>query len=289
MKIFGNKSKLSPDWSFRQSGNLWKFVFAGDDIIAGETRDIEQKKLFLFSLDVSTGNCFMKDFLFEDGNYWVSIEGGNDKILFLNRFRSPELPYPKNIIALDIRTGKKLWENEEYVYYFCGKDKLYGRKSSFEKDLYAVIDMENGSPLPLSDNDAAKLKNMKAEADDDLFREYYDYPKPVSTCPAGEECEAIIAKETSANTVKGDVEYITKNDFLLFNYYPESGSVPDSDRKLYKNVFCIYNFRNAEKLYEGVLNENSNYNVPDNFFMKGGRVFLLKGREYLVSLNLIKK
>ncbi len=280
---------LSPGWSFSQTGNLWKFIFAGENIIAGETRDNERKKLFLFSLDVNTGKCLMKDFLFEDGNYWVSIEGGNDNILFLNRFRSPELPYPKNIIALDVYTGKKLWENEEYVYYFCSKDKLYGRKSSFENDLYASIDLSDGSASPLSYNDASKLKQMKAEADEDLFREFYDYPKPVSTCPAGGECPAIIAKETGGKIIKGDVEYITKNDFLLFNYYLESGSAPDTGRKMYKNVFCIYEVTSGNKLYGDVLNENSNYNVPDNFFIKDGRVFLLKGRENLVSINLEKK
>ncbi len=286
MKIRGN-NQCFHRIVFQPDGYLWYFYFSRAEILSRRNADRAQKNFFCSSR-VNTVVLY-ENFLFEDGNYWVSIEGGNENILFLNRFRSPELPYPKNIIALDIMTGKKLWENEEYVYYFCEKDKLYGRKSSFEKDLYAVINLTDGSASPLSDNDAAKLKKMKADADDDLFREFYDYPKPDSAYPADEECAAIIAKETGGKIIKGDVEYITKNEFLLFNYYVESDSTPETGRKMYRNVFCIYNVPGGDKLYGDVLNENSNYNVPDNFFIKEGRVLLLKGRENLVSINLVKK
>ena len=97
MKIFNrNKNALKPSWVFSQNGNLWKFIFGGNDFIAGETRDLEKRLLYLFSVRITDGKKFMSDFLFENGNYWISVEGATSKILYLNRFEKPELPYQHN-------------------------------------------------------------------------------------------------------------------------------------------------------------------------------------------------
>ncbi len=285
MSIFSKKYKLSPDWKFSQNGNLWKFIFAGKSTIVGETRDIEKKLLYFFCLDAATGKQHLRNFLFEDGNYWISTEGANENTLFVSRFQSPELPYPKNIIALDLKTGKKLWENEDYVFHFCTDEKIYGIRTSGGKISYAEIDRADGSARILNDAETSELSGMKAKSDADLYTEYYDYPKPNSAYPAGSAAENIFRAETSGKIQAGEIEYITAGNLLLFNYYHESGPVPGTDRRVYKNVFCIYDSEKEEKLFEDVLNENSNYSVPDNFFMKDGRVYYLKGRNELLSIN----
>ncbi|MCE1165299.1 MAG: DUF4905 domain-containing protein [Bacteroidetes bacterium] len=286
MKIFGKKYKMNPDWKFSQNGNLWKFIFAGKNNIAGETRDVEKKILYFFSLDISSGRHHVKNFLFEDGNYWISTEGANDKILFVSRFQSPELPYPKNIIALDLKTGAKLWENEEYIFHFCTDEKLYGIKNSFGKITFAEMNQEDGSARTLSDEEASLLSGMKAKSDEDLYNEYYDYPKSHSSYPAGNAAEEIFRSETGRDIVEGDIEYILRDNYLMFNYYVESGSPAETGRKVYKNIFCVYNHTSGEKLFEDLLSENSNYSVPDNFFIKDGRLYYLKGRSELLSINL---
>lgn len=286
MKIFGNKNGLSPDWKYSQKGNLWKFIFAGKNKIAGETRDIENKKLYLFTLDVSSGKPFLKNYLFEDGNYWISIEGANDNTLYISRFQSPELPYPKNVIAIDIKSGNKLWENNEHVFHFCTDEKTYGLSGKSGKVEYCELNNADGTARQLSDGEKAEIAGLKERSDHDLFTEYYNYPKPHSAYPADDNCSGIFKLETGKGTVEGDIEYIIRKNLLMFNYYLESGIASASGRKIYKNIFCIYDSRSGEKLFEDILNENSNYNVPDNFFVRDDRIYYLKGNSELLSINL---
>jgi hypothetical protein len=287
MKLFErNKNKIKPEWVFNQSGNLWKFIFGGKDFIAGETRDLEAKKLYLFTLEIATGKKFLKDFMFEDGNYWISTEGASSNILYLNRFEKPELPYHKNIIAIDLRTGKKLWENEDYQYFFSTEDKLFGIKQKFEKPELVEISIEDGSVIRMvSEEEYPEVLDMKRKTDDDLYTEYYDYPKAASQFPPEKNVSEIINKEVQ--NAQGEIEYIVKNGKLFFNYYvPADVNIKDLTRKYYKNIFCIYDVETSEKLYEDVLNNSSSFNVPDNFFCKDNYLYYLREKKDIVAIKL---
>ncbi|MEI7483792.1 MAG: DUF4905 domain-containing protein [Ignavibacteriota bacterium] len=287
MKLFErNKYKIKPEWVFNQSGNLWKFIFGGKDFIAGETRDLEAKKLYLFTLEIATGKKFLKDFLFEEGNYWVSTEGASTKILYLHRFEKPELPYHKNIIALDLRTGKTLWENENYEYFFSTEDKLFGIKAMFGKADLVEINTADGKVIRMiTEEEYADVLDMKKKTDDDLYTEYYDYPKPVSAFPPENNSGPIITDEIK--NAEGEIEYILKNGKLFFNYYvPADINIKDLTRKYYKNIFCIYDVESREKLYEDVLNNSSSFNVPDNFFCKDDYLYYLREKKDIVAIKI---
>lgn len=287
MKLFErNKYKIKPEWIFNQSGNLWKFIFGGKDFIAGETRDLEAKKLYLFTLEIRTGKKYLKDFLFEDGNYWISIEGASSKILYLHRFEKPELPYHKNIIAIDLKTGKTLWENKDYQYFFSTEDKLFGIKAKFEKADLVEINITDGKVIRMiSEEEYSAVLDMKRKTDDDLYTEYYDYPKPVSQFAPESKTGKIITEE--AKNAEGEIEYIHKNGKLFFNYYiPAEVNIKDLTRKFYKNIFCIYDVESGKKLYDDVLNNNSSFSVPDNFFCKDDYLYYLREKKDIVAIKI---
>ena len=285
MKIF-DRNKLKPAWIFNQNGNLWKFVFGGKDFIAGETRDIEKRTLYLFSLNIIDGKRYLSDFLFEEGNYWVSIEGASSKILYLNRFEKPELPYHKNIIALDLTSGNKLWENEEYQYFFSTEEKLFGMKQKFDKTEVAEIDTSNGNITKVfSDTEYPALLELKRNSDDDLFNEQTDYPVSFAKFTPEDHIISIINSEI--DSFVGDTEYMIKGNYLLFNYYKESGiDYKDINRKFYVNTFCVYDIPEKKKIYSDILNQQSSYNVPDNFFSRNSFVYYLREKKDIVALKL---
>ena len=287
MKLFDrNKGNIKQEWVFNQKGNLWKFIFGGKDFIAGETRDLENKILYLFSIEIKTGKKFIKDFMFEEGNYWISTEGATSEILYLHRFEKPELPYHKNIIALDIRTGRKLWENEEYQYFFSTEDRLFGIKTKFEKADLAEINKADGKVIRMiPDEEYNDIIDMKRKTDEDLYTEYYNYPKPVSQFTPDSEVAEIIS-ENVKNT-EGEIEYIEKNGKLFFNYYvPADVNIKDLTRKYYKNIFCIYEVESRNKIYEDILNNSSSFNVPDNFFCKDDYLYYLREKKDIVAIKI---
>lgn len=287
MKLFGkNRSNIKPDWVFNQNGNLWKFIFGGKDYIAGETRDLEKKILYLFSIRIKDGKKYLFNYLFEDGNYWISLEGASSEILYMNRFEKPELPYHKNIIALDIFTGKKLWENEEYQYFFSTEDKLYGMKQKFQSTEISEIDITNGKTDRIfSEDEYPALLDLKRKSDYDLYNEYNDYPRSFNQFPPDNNLHNIIKSEIIG--CEGETEYLIKENNLLFNYYKESNlNIKDITRKSYTNVFCIYDITSGEKIYSDILNRQSGYNVPDNFFSRDDFIFYLREKKDLVALKL---
>jgi hypothetical protein len=280
------KNKIKPVWKFSQKGNLWKFIFAGEKYIVGETRDIPNKTLYLFTILIEDGKKILSDFKFDGGNYWITIEAANENTIFLSRFENPELPYPKDIIAIDIKTGKIKWENNEYVFYFCTESLLYGYKRKFETVEYVKLNIDSGKVdklIPESEN--SLVTELKEKSDDDLYSEFYDYPRPVSVYPPDDVSAELIKKETEGKDVSCDIEYIVKNNKLFFNYYVKTTpDIKDLTRILFKNIFCIYDIFRGSKIFEEILNAKSSYNVPDNFFAKGNRVFYLVEKKELKAI-----
>lgn len=293
MKFFRkrkNTNTLNPLWRFSQKGNLWRFFFAGKTTIVGETRDNEKKIVYFFSLDANSGKTFLKNHRLKNEDYWISIAGLNEDICFLHRFEKPDLPQHKSIIALDIFSGKKLWENNEYLYFFNTDHSLYAYKEKFETKDIVELNINNGMVLRTFDeNEHAEIYNIRNKIYDEHSSEKCNYPLPYSKNETPEGISKIFKKEIVDTNSEGKIEYIIKGDYLMFNYY-EKISLPEGESiKTYKNRFCIYNIFNGEKLYDDTMNKSSSYNVPDNFFIKDDNVYYLKEKRELIAINLKPK
>jgi len=290
MRLFGsiNKNRLKPLWRFSQKGNIWRFFFAGSNTIIGETRDIKSKLVYFFSLDVNTGKTYIKNFRFEKEDYWISIEGLNERLFFLHRFERPDLPHHKGIIALDNFSGEKLWENNEYLYLFCTNDSLYAYREKFEGTEIVEFDINTGELMKtLEQEEHDKIYNLKYKTLDESAYEKYNYPKTCSVENIPDTFKKIFNKEINKTDATGKLEYISKDDYLMFNYYlDKAADMKSPDKKSYENRFCIYKTSNAEKIYKDTLNKSSTYNVPDNFFIKDDNLYYLKEKKELIAINL---
>lgn len=286
MRLFG-KNKIKTNWSFAQNQNIFKFIFGGRKFIAGETRDIENKALELFTLDYTNGKTYLKNFSFEENNYWVSIEGAAEKILFLGRFEKPELPYQKNIIALDIQTGKKLWENEIYSFLFNTESVLYGIKKGFESNQIVEISMLTGEIIrTLKPDEHLEVFNLR-NSNEDYVYENSNYPVLFVKENAEKELMRIFDSMCYCKYDIGAIEYIQKGSLLIFNYYIKFTTKESNQAKnLFENRFTVYNTSTEDILFEEVLNKSANYCVPDNFFIKDNYLFYLKEKKELHCINL---
>jgi hypothetical protein len=287
LKLF-NKNRLNNFWSFSQTGNIWRFIFGGEKYIIGETRDTINKNLFLFTIDYTTGKTYIKNFPFENDNFWVSIEGATSEIFFLGRFEKPELPYQKKIIALDIKTGRKLWENEKYCFLFNTEEAIYGINRKFQENEIAEIDLKTGEVLiTIPENEHLKINELRNKNEDFIF-ENSNYPKIFSKSENEENISDIFNKLCYKDKEIGSIEYIQKASLLIFNYYIKFGIDENSTDKInYENRFVIYDMKKSEILCEDTINKITNYCVPDCFFIKNNFLFYLKEKNELNCIKLI--
>lgn len=266
---------------------MWRFVFGGDKFIIGETRDKENKKLYLFILDFTTGKVLHKNIEFEKDNFWLTVEGASENAFYLSRFEKPETMQQKNIIAININTGEKIWENEKYIYLFNTDDTIYGFHRGFESIEIAELEIETGKVKKIiPPEEHAKVFELRNSNEDYIF-ENSNYPKVYkkeeTEASASEMLEEIILKNNNIE----NIEYIQKASLLIFNYYikfPVDLNKPGINS--YENKFMVFRMDTKEVLFEDTLNKNTNYCVPDNFFIKKDYLFYLKEKNELHCLKI---
>ena len=266
------KGVLSPLWSFSQKGNIWKLLFAGNDILTGETRDIDDKRVYFFSIDIKTGKSLLKNYVFENEKYWIASENAGGRFLFLHRFQSPNLPMHKGIIAIDVQTGEKIWENSELEYIFHTDDGVYAIKQLFESTEIFLLNINTGVIIKKFSQDENKdVYSLREITSQDYFDKSFKYPEVIQN--------DIINEEISTVEIMGAPEAVIYKDKIIFNYYKRL-------EDYLENKIYIFDINSKKKLYEDILNRQAFYNVPDSFFLKDEYLFYIKEKNQIVTFKL---
>lgn len=289
MKISVKKGKIKLYWTFTQAGIIWRFIFGGSRHIIGETRDKEKNKLYLFTLDYTRGKIFLRDYSFENNNYWVSVEGASEEIFFLGRFEKPELPYQTGIIATDIKTGEKLWENTDYTFLFTTEDSVYGIHKKSDRNEAAELDSGTGKvKRVLTESEHTEILRLEDENEKRIFENsLYPTGYNKSETNINFSIENLIKEIHSEDREIERIEYIMKGTLLIFNYYEKcSDNSKHGGNNFYINKLLIYDTEMSEILYEDILNKSTNFCVPDNFFINNNFLFYIKEKKTLNCINL---
>lgn len=288
MKFFRNINVLKPKWKFSQKGNLWKFHFGGDEFIAGETRDLTTKKVYLFSLNYKTGKVYLKDFIFEEGNFLITLENVTDKFILVSKFERPEMPVHKGITALDITTGEVVWQIDSNEYLFHTVDKLFAYQQRFESTVLYEYELETGNLVREIPSELNKeIYTLRDESNDDLFEESYNYPRLYNDVNFSLAAKKILTNGLKNIKTFSEPEAIENDNYFIFNFYEDKGgNLKDLNEGNLKNILRIYEKEKETLLYEDVLNESCRFNVPDNFFIKDNFLFYLKEKHELISIQI---
>jgi hypothetical protein len=240
--------------------------------------------LFFFTIEYKTGKIFLKDFSFENDNFWVSIEGATENMFLLGRFEKPEIPFQKNIIAIDLTTGQKLWENKKYSYLLNTENLLYGIYRKFESNEIAELDINTGEVKNiLTESEHLNILDLRNNSEDIIY-ENSNYPVIYYKDNADKNIKEVIESfcENSQN-----IEYIQNGSLLIFNYYIKFETGKEEAGKIfYRNKFVIFDLTKSELLFEDILNKKTSYCVPDNFFIKKEFLFYLKEKTFLNCIKL---
>ncbi len=282
-----NINLLKPSWSFSQQGNLWRIFITSNDILIGETRNLEEKIVYFFSLNLENGEHYLKNYLFEEGNYWISIEGYNSGNIFLHRFENPNLPDHKGIIDIDIRTGEVKWENKNMLYFFNSENEIYGYKQQFESFKYFNLGLENGLLLnEVSQENLTALFELRQNTSDGLYLNNY-YTDNFDLTQIDSSLSRILNLEINNKDIYGEVEYIQFDKYFIFNYHIKKINLKDLNNVYLENILCIYDVENKTKVYSDILNKNARFNVPDSYFVHKDYLIYVKEKKEIITIKLI--
>ncbi len=140
MKFFGRK--LKPVWTYRTDKKVWRLL-PGNGILAAELRDTDKKLTDYAAIDIASGSPLWQGLRLED-SWWIIMNRIFRDVLLLQQFVKPDMPTPGKIFAVDLFTGKILWENHEVSYLSAGDDLVYALRASIRSEEVVGLDYRTG-------------------------------------------------------------------------------------------------------------------------------------------------
>ncbi len=247
---------LKPAWKFSQSGNLWSIYSSGKNFLTGETKDKSSKKSYFFTIDAKSGKIILKDYIFNEKDSFISSIAASENFLFLNRLVNPELAVHRGIIALDIMTGNKIWENTELEYMFHTSNFVYTKKIEFENIKYQKLDINTGEILEnYEENENSIIFEIRKQTFEKDLESENNFPV-FNIEFASEKAKEIFEYETKAENGIGDIEFIELNTLLIFTYHIAI------EKGFFEVYICIYDKTDGKKLYKEKIYKKSTAGFP---------------------------
>jgi len=283
------RNKLKPHLTYSQKGNINRLFLSGSNIVVCETRDMQVKEVYLFSLNYLTKEVYLRDYQLDE-KWWISIENVNDDIIFLHTFKRPDMPEPLGIKAIDIKSGSLMWENKDLVFYFSTNDKVFAFKQLFEKRVFHRLNALTGeveeeyrdSSFDLS------LSLLKDEQERAQYRNYLNTDVfSLQSAVKDDEVNEYLSFRFNKIVTLGDVEFIRCGDILIYNFHISRGiNLKNINETYYSNRLEIYDLNAKRITYQDTLNDKVLTYVPDSFFIKDDVLFYIREKKELMAINL---
>ena len=177
LSIFKSE-KLKPLWRLatkKPAVIIWKLLISPDGILAGEERDTEAKTASLFALDVPSGKMLWRDAKIDEA-WWFNSERATPESIYIQKFRKPDMPEPKGIIALDIHTGALRWEQPDVSMLFEHDGKIYAQREALGRKEFFAIDNLSGEVLEAYGSEKENILAMQSMVVDTDYHSVYSMP-----------------------------------------------------------------------------------------------------------------
>lgn len=248
----------------------------------GEERRIEEKKTLFFCLDRKNGQELWQHPSPGD-DWWIGIETVYRDTVLLHGFANPNLPLHRGIIAVDILTGRKLWEDRELEFIGIVEDSLVGSKETATGESLVELDRRSGVKrrnLSSPDLHVLNLERAGQEAEIRL-------PVPLEQLAAdAPQVEAAVGKHYDAGALAGAVEAIEHEGYVIFDYHEASGHGADQ-APLFSSTVKIVELATGTVVYNDTVSTGGHAVIPELFFVQHDMLYYIKERRTLMAIRLV--
>ncbi|WP_128544455.1 hypothetical protein [Larkinella soli] len=191
---------------------IWRLVFgpsgpAGGQVTA-ELRNGTDPALFLSTLDLPEGRPVAE--VKAELPFHASLQAVRNGLGLYHRFDNSRLPVPTAIGALDLRTGKPLWEWPGHILVGADAETVRARRTSVtDTGLMPVVGfrLSDGSPVeaPVNfpENDNSGLRFPVSYTESNVYRPVIDR----------------FVKKLTEHSPFGIIDYLEVADKIIISYY----------------------------------------------------------------------
>ena len=200
--------KLKKLYKHDNGKQIWRILPTSNNKVVIEEREIETKEVFFSCLEINSGKKLFNEFQFDEKN-WIGIESIYKDIIFFHAYRKPDMPAHKSIIAFDIYSKSVLWQNDDFVFSFIFDDKVFCYQQRFESRVFFALDYLTGNVVDDFGTDAAKLQQLREEADNEFEKQNYLFPEYFKRNNVViEEFQKHLQQFLTDNVIKGEISYL---------------------------------------------------------------------------------
>lgn len=273
--------KLKKLYKYDNGKQIWRILPTTNKKIVVEERDTKTKEVFFSCLDIESGKKIINAYQHEEKN-WIGIETVYNDLIFFHKYAKPDMPMHKGIFAFDIFSKSILWQNDNYVFAFVYKDKVYCYQQRFENRIFFSLDYLTGKIIQDFGNDVSMLNQLKEKIDEEFWQQNYLFPEHFNRNDSvTENHQKYILKVLDENVVKGEVSFMKIKDLLLFNYHEISRT------NTYSNIFISVDLGKNKILLKETLDKNLVNLMPESFFVKDNFLFLIVDKTKLFVYQII--
>jgi hypothetical protein len=282
------KKRTRPDWTFpkvisKSEKKVWRLI-PGSGVLVAEFRDVDKKSVGFAGIDLASGSLVWENDQLKE-EWWITLNTVYRDTVLLQQFARPDMPTPDKIFALDLHTGKLLWQNHEVSFMNVANDTIYCLKRSFSSETIIGLNLRTGieSEIPSSE--------LPDKIDDPLLelalpefieftsggpQEQTDRDKPVS--PMDLIAHVVIPSDARQPTL---LKFEQKN---VFGFYVLSGK-DEKGTTLYDACIVVTNSE-GKILFEDIADKNVYVPLADFYFGVDGRLIYVRNSEEIVGLKL---
>jgi len=165
--------KLKKIYVHNNRRQIFRLIPTGNDKLIIEERNIENKQAYFNCLNINNGKKIFKNLQFDE-KFWIGIETVYNDVILFHKFRKPDMPHHRGILAFDIKTKKTIWEDAERTFLFIKDEKVFTFQQQFEQREYFVLDFYTGEVVDElgTDSDSINLLREEVNASED-FSSYF--------------------------------------------------------------------------------------------------------------------
>jgi hypothetical protein len=290
MSIFsifkGNKLKVS--WRYETaSANaiVWKLLISPSGILVGEERDVEAKTSSLFAIDVATGKTLWRNVKLDEV-WWFNTELATPDRIYIHRFGKPDMPEPKGIIVLDIRTGAIIWEQPDVAMLFEVGEKMYVQREGFGRKEFFSVDSKTGEILEAFGSDRTEILALRTLTNTNDSDSQYSVP----ITPDDELFEpigAILKDALEVTNLRGAIDYAEFANMIAFSYHERITDDPQAALGgLLRNELRILDRDAGDIVYSDTVATQTPYPVPESFFITSDTLIYVKEKREIIGIRL---
>lgn len=165
MKIL--RTNLRPKWVFKTDKKVWRLL-PGNGVLATELRDPDAKITEYAAIDLSSGTPLWQGRRFEEP-WWIAMNRIFRDVFLLQQFVKPDMPTTGKIFAIDLFTGKTLWENHELTFLNASGDMIYGIRGSIGARSVVGLNFRTGEEAVVLAADDTKIEELSFPSQEEEF------------------------------------------------------------------------------------------------------------------------